>query len=299
MKITAQHKISTALICLLLISCKSTPKQIEPPPSPPAPPVAEALPSPPENTPGPEKLRDLENYVYQLEDKVYGSRKLATVGLYGDLKACKRKLASRQFGGAGEMVWSEPLDRLTEKEEEFRASETGELATRNRLRRFQNYRSILQKRYEEFRLRIEACEADAATKELDENESNQVMVSEVPKTSFERAEMDRYLCEFVKPGASLEAFMLEAYARGWLALSDFRADQNLIAVALKDSKGQTRENALLFNGWKLAFDKKLITVANLLNEDRDAKLVSWAHSKKADIPDSAGCLKAADGQWNP
>src|SRR5665213_3034578 len=48
-----------------------------------------------------EKLRDLQNSVYSLEDQVYGTRKLGSLGLYGDLKSCSRKLASRQYGGDG------------------------------------------------------------------------------------------------------------------------------------------------------------------------------------------------------
>ncbi len=51
-----------------------------------------------------DRLRDLQNSVYSLEDRVYGTRKLGSLGLYGELKSCKRKLASRQFGGSGTMV---------------------------------------------------------------------------------------------------------------------------------------------------------------------------------------------------
>jgi hypothetical protein len=67
-----------------------------------------------------EKLRDLQNSVYSLEDKVYGTRKLGSLGLYGELKSCKRKLASKQLGGSGAMTWTEPLDRVTDKEEDLK-----------------------------------------------------------------------------------------------------------------------------------------------------------------------------------
>src|SRR5690606_24805551 len=105
-----------------------------------------------------EKLRDLQNAVYSLEDKVYGTRKLGSMGLYGELKACKRKLASRQFGGSGNMMWSEPLDRVTDKEDELKVGvdEKKQLVglseefLKDRLQRFQGYKTILQKRSDEF-----------------------------------------------------------------------------------------------------------------------------------------------------
>lgn len=254
-----------------------------------------------------ERLRDLQNGVYVLEDRVYGTRKLGSLGLYGELKACKRKLSSAQFGGTGNMTWSEPLDRVTDKEEEAKAGldEKKELVAvseeylKDRIQRFQNYRIILQKRADDFTERIEACKAEVATKEMDSNQPNRVLVSELPKNSIERAEINKYMCDFVKPEASLQAFMLNAFARGWLALSDFRMDQNLIPVSLKDAKGVAKNNALIFNGWKLAFDRDRVTVGELLGNGKDARLVAWAFEHKTDVPKSEDCLKAADGQWNP
>ena len=67
-----------------------------------------------------EKLRDLQNTVYGLEDEVYGTRKLGSQGLYGDLKGCLKKLSSKQYGGNGQLIWTEPLDRVTDKEEEMK-----------------------------------------------------------------------------------------------------------------------------------------------------------------------------------
>lgn len=312
-----QHKIFLILSALFLASCKSNPNK------------AETVQTEMDNsqsvtgtqsvgvkngemvvmdrTQMSEKLRDLQNAVYVLEDRVYGTRKLGSLGLYGELKSCKRKLASRQFGGTGNMMWSEPLDRVTDKEEEIKAGvdEKKELVAmseeylKDRLKRFQSYRIILQKRSDEFGARIEACKAEVATKEMDGNQPNKVMVSEIPKSSVERAEINQYMCGFVKPGASLEAFMLNAFARGWLSLGDYRMAQNLIAASLKDTKGNSKDNVLLFNGWKLAFDRNVVTVGELLNDGKDAKLVNWAFDKKADVPNSSSCLSGPDGQWNP
>ena len=252
-----------------------------------------------------ERLRDLQNGVYAMEDKVYGTRKLGSQGMYGELKACRRKLSSPQFGGTGNMMWSEPLDRVTDKEEEFKTGldEKKELVAvneeylRDRLQRFQTYRHILQKRSDEFSERIEACKAEAATKEMDTNQPNRIMVSEVPKSVSARAEINQYICSYVRPGASLQSFLLNAFAKGWLSLNDYRMGQNLLAASLKDAKGAVKENALLFNGWRLAFDQSQVTVGELLNDGKDAGLLAWAFERKADLPN--GCLAKPDGEWNP
>ncbi|NJM10271.1 MAG: hypothetical protein HC883_05270 [Bdellovibrionaceae bacterium] len=138
-----------------------------------------------------------------------------------------------------------------------------------------------------------------ASKEMDSNQPNKVMVQDVPKSSIERTEINQFMCGFVRPGASLQSFMVTAFAQGWLALGDFKMDQNLIAVSLKDSKGVSKDNSLLFNGWKLSFDRGPVTVGDLFANDKDARLQAWTYDRKADISNASTCLAAADGQWNP
>lgn len=252
-----------------------------------------------------EKLRDLQNGVYSLEDKVYGTRKLGSLGMYGELKACRRKLASRQYGGSGSMMWTEPLDRVTDKEDELKVGidEKKELVgvseeyLKDRIQRFQTYKMILQKRSDEFQEKIDQCNQDVTTKELDTNQPSKVMVTDVPKGSVEKPEVNKFMCGYVREGASLQSFMMNAFAKGWLALSDFRSDQNIIPASLKDTKGENRDNVMLFNGWKLAFDKGPVTVGELLNDGKDAQLQSWAFDKKGDA--SVDCLKKSAGEWNP
>ena len=256
-----------------------------------------------------ENLRDSQNSVYALEDQVYGTRKLGSLGLYGELKSCYRKLASRQNGGGGNMVWTEPLDRVTDKEEDLKLGldEKKELVgvseeyLRDRLKRFQSYRMILQKRHDEFGDRIEQCKADLATKVFDASQSSKVMVSEAPKASQDKVAINIFMCNFVKPGASLQNFMMNAFAHGWLSLSDFRLDQNMIGGSVKDAAGITHENAFLFSGWKMAFDKSSISVGDLLGEgkDKDAHLQAWTYDRKADVAAGAACLPKDAGLWNP
>lgn len=253
-----------------------------------------------------EKLRDLQNAVFALEDKVYGMRKLNSLGLYGDLKSCQRRMASRQYGGSGNMVWTEPLDRVTDKEDEFKIGldEKKELVgvseefLRDRITRFQGYKTILQKRSDEFEAQIEACKAQLATKELDPSQPSKVMVQEMAKSNYDKVAINKFMCGYVKKGASLQNFMVNAFAKGWLSLSDYRPESNLVVATLKDSKGKAKENALLFSGWKMSFDRNPVTVGELLNDGKDAQLVAWTYDKKADVEGSGVCL-AREGEWNP
>ena len=251
-----------------------------------------------------ERLRDVQNEVYALEDKVYGTRKLGSEGLYGQLRACKRKLASKAYGGDGTLTWSEPLDRLTDKEEEVKLglSEKNELIglsreyLRDRLTRFTGYKLVLQKRADDFGARVEACRAELNERTPIPRGSAEVSEREVMPTGIDRAKLNAFMCTFVRKDASLRELMLNSFARGWLALTDFGADQNLIAATLKDKKGEARDNVLLFNGWKLSFDEAKITLGDLLNGGRDAKLLAWTTDK---FEGSTKCLGAGDGVWNP
>ena len=254
-----------------------------------------------------EKLRDLQNAVYSLEDKVYGTRKLNTLGLYGDLKTCQRRIASRQFGGSGTLIWTEPLDRVTDKEEELKIglNEKKELVgvseeyLRDRLSRFNGYKTILQKRSDEFESQIGACQAQLAAKEMDNSQPSKVMVQEVSKANYDKAAINQFMCGFVKSGASLQNFMVNAFAKGWLALGDYRLEQNLVVASLKDVKGVAKDNAMLFSGWKMSFDRSPVTVGQLLNEGKDAQLVAWTYEKKGDVNEGGTCLAGSEGQWNP
>jgi len=251
-----------------------------------------------------EKLRDLQNMVYALEDKVYGTRKLGSLGLYGDLKSCKRKMASRQFGGSGTMVWTEPLDRVTDKEEDLKIGldekqalvGVSEEYLRDRIQRFQGYRMILQKRADEFDDKIESCKAELAGKDMDASQPSKVMVQEASKASADRVAIHNFMCGYAQSGASLQNLMINMFAKGWLSLSDYQLNQNLVATSLKDSKGAPKDNALLFSGWKLAYDQGPVTVAELLNDGKDARLIAWSYEKRGE-GEPPKCMASSDGRW--
>lgn len=122
-----------------------------------------------------EELRRLQNEVYGLEDRVYGNRKYGSKGLYGTLKACRLKLVSRELGGDGKLMWTEPIDRVTDKEEDFEIGidekekivGVSEEFLKDRITRFKKYKKTLQKRQDEYEEKVEICDAAVKNKEYE------------------------------------------------------------------------------------------------------------------------------------
>ena len=67
-----------------------------------------------------EELRRIQYEVYEMEDRVYGNRKFGSKGLYGVLKDCRTELADKKNGGEGKLKWLEPMERSTDKEDEYK-----------------------------------------------------------------------------------------------------------------------------------------------------------------------------------
>jgi hypothetical protein len=115
-----------------------------------------------------EEIRTLQNEVYSLEDRVYGNRKYGSLGLYGVLRECRVKLADKKNGGTGKLQFIEPLDRVTDKEEEFKIGidEKDQLVgvseefLKDRIERFRKYKLVLQKREDEYEEKVEICKND-------------------------------------------------------------------------------------------------------------------------------------------
>lgn len=122
-----------------------------------------------------EELRRIQNEVYSLEDRVYGNRKYGSQGLYGTLKSCRLKLTSKEFGGDGKLMWTEPLERITDKEDEWEVGideedkivGVSEEFLKDRIERFRGYKKVLQKREDEYTEKLEICDAALRSKEYD------------------------------------------------------------------------------------------------------------------------------------
>lgn len=112
-----------------------------------------------------EELRSLQIEVYELEDHVYGSAKFGSLGIYGVLKTCRRDLASKDNGGDGKLSFTETMDRVTDKETEFKIGydEHDQLVgiseefLKDRMTRFQGYRKVLQGREAELEQKVDIC----------------------------------------------------------------------------------------------------------------------------------------------
>jgi hypothetical protein len=132
-----------------------------------------------------EELRHLQNEVYSLEDRVYGNRDYGSLGLYGVLRQCRADLSDRKNGGDGKLIWTEPVDRITAKEDEFNIGiddkdkivGVKEEFLRDRIERFKNYRMVLEKRQDEYEGKITICQADLKSRQFDSTASNKKVVN--------------------------------------------------------------------------------------------------------------------------
>lgn len=119
-----------------------------------------------------EELRKLQYAVYELEDRVYGSRKYGSLGLYGVLRDCRSQLSEVKNGGDGKLKWTEPIDRITDKEDEFQigldeekklVGVTEEFLA-DRIKRFKGYQNILNKRQDEYEEKVAICKTELKSK---------------------------------------------------------------------------------------------------------------------------------------
>jgi hypothetical protein len=123
-----------------------------------------------------EELRKLQYEVYELEDKVYGNRKYGSKGIWGVLRDCRSQLADKKNGGDGKLIWTEPADRVTEKEEEYkigvdekdRIVAVSEEYLKDRIERFRGYKSVLQKREDDLEDKLRICQAELKSRKADQ-----------------------------------------------------------------------------------------------------------------------------------
>jgi hypothetical protein len=120
-----------------------------------------------------EELRKIQYEVYELEDRVYGNRKYGSLGLYGVLRECKAQLSDTKNGGDGKLKWTEPIDRVTEKEEDFKIGldeekklvGISEEFLADRIKRFKGYKSVLDRRQDEYEEKVAICRTELKSKQ--------------------------------------------------------------------------------------------------------------------------------------
>lgn len=128
-----------------------------------------------------EELRRLQIDVYSLEDRVYGNRKFGSMGLYGVLKNCRKDITDPKNGGNGKLKWTEPIDRVTDKEEEFKIGlddkdkiiGVSEEFLKDRIERFRDYKRVLEKREDEYQEKVDICEAELNAQKHEQTKKQQ------------------------------------------------------------------------------------------------------------------------------
>ena len=127
-----------------------------------------------------EELRTLQYDVYGLEDRVYGNRKYGSLGIYGVLRTCRSELSDKKNGGDGKLIWTEPIDRVTEKEEDLKIGidekeqlvGVSEEFLKDRIERFKKYQKILRGREDEYEEKLSICKAELASRKHDMEQQN-------------------------------------------------------------------------------------------------------------------------------
>jgi hypothetical protein len=120
-----------------------------------------------------EELRRIQIEVYELEDRVYGNRKYGSLGLYGVLRQCKADLSEPKNGGDGKLKWTEPMDRITDKEDEFKIGldekdklvGVSEEFLKDRLERFRGYKKVLMTREDEYEEKVQICKTEMKSRQ--------------------------------------------------------------------------------------------------------------------------------------
>lgn len=128
-----------------------------------------------------EELRRIQTEVYETEDKVYGNRKYGSKGMYGVLKDCRMELSEKKNGGDGKLKWTEPMDRVTDKETEFKFGlddnkqliGVSEEFLSDRITRFKKYKTILQGREDEMQEKLDICKTELKSKKAEAPAANQ------------------------------------------------------------------------------------------------------------------------------
>lgn len=112
-----------------------------------------------------DEVRKLQDDVYDLEDKVYGTRRYGTKGLYGKYADCLRQ-AKPEIKTTLPKI--DKLDRWSDKDEDIKVGidpDKDKLAAiteeklKDRLAKFQEYRRILQQKQDEYSDNLQTCQA--------------------------------------------------------------------------------------------------------------------------------------------
>lgn len=239
-------------------------------------------------TPVGKNIDQIRKNIFELEAETFGDVKSRQVGMVGDLKLCKTKLASTNLGGSGTFLWDEPTEKLSE--EWLKKKDIA-------VEIYQAVFMVAQYRRDYFKKELSACQSALSAKGSVEPNISSVQVVEGDSDNDER--VHSFVCSYVHRDASLRDFLIQAFSRGTLKLEDFDLSQNLLVTELKDKSGKGKPYGLMYMGWKLSFNKGPLTLKEILLDRKDATLQYWTFSGSGEaVKDTKTCLKKGVNTWN-
>ena len=116
------------------------------------------------------------------------------------------------------------------------------------------------------------------------------MVTRLEQTS--RREVGKWLIcmAWISTGKPFGLCAAFSAGHGWLSVSEFSGDGQVMSPSVRDSNGKEQPNVVMVGGWKLAYDNGSASLQDILGGSKDAKLKAWAANAK--------CVAKSDGTWN-
>lgn len=118
-----------------------------------------------------EQLYKLKSDIEDLELTVYGKSKRDAGGIYEALRDCRGRMADPRIGGTGKPEPMEKWEKVSDTDEEFKYKADkqdnmigySEEELDTRITRYQKTKKVLEQKYEDYKDKVESCEAKYRT----------------------------------------------------------------------------------------------------------------------------------------
>lgn len=251
-------------------------------------------------------IKQLQFDVYGLEDTVYGGDESGNRGLWGVLEECQMKENSAEIGGEGTYVKMPEKARLTDRDDQVQKIGLDEkknlvaISTdylKDRIRRFENYKATYKQRKDWYETQIKICTANIDRKTFKANKQAALDLSKYPSLVNTNADLDQYLCRYVRSGAKMNDLVKVALNRQWIMKEDFDQDQPINSANLVDSNQAERKHVLRIGGWALAYDSGA-KMSELDENTANPLLKSWMNDSADIVPGGKNCLRKGSNVWS-
>lgn len=251
-------------------------------------------------------IRQLQFEVYGLEDTIYGGDESGNKGLWGVLEECQMKENSAEIGGEGTYVKMPDKARLTDREDQFQKIGLDEKKNlvavstdylKDRIRRFENYKATYKQRKDWYETQVKICNANLDRKTYKANQKAALDLAKYPPITNTTADLDQYVCRYVRQGAKMNGLVKMALQRGWIMEDDFDKDVPVNSLSSTDSNQVERQNVLRIGGWALAYDNGA-KLSEIQDGTANPSLKSWMNDSADIVPGGKNCLKKGSNVWS-